>query len=112
MIVFDIFAALLAAFGLVCLGWLAFGRMILPVGGEGQQVYAVIPARGDGGGLEQAVSGLLWLRGTGLLRGQVVILDKGLSPQGLAVARQLAERDGVDVLTMGAGDDGTARRRD
>lgn len=112
MIAFEILAALLAAFGLICLGWLAFGRMILPVGGEGQQVFAVVPAKGDGGGLEQTVSGLLWLRGTGLLRGQVVILDKGLTPQGLALARRLAGRDGVDVLAMGVWDAEERRRKD
>lgn len=93
----ELLVALLAAFGLVCLGWLAFGRMVLPVGGEGMTVCAVVPAKGDGGGLEQTVSGLLWLRRSGLWRGRILIVDRGLSQEGLAVARRFAEDCGVEL---------------
>lgn len=93
----EVLIALLAAFGLVCLGWLAFGKMVLPVGGKTTRVVALVSAAGDGGGLEQTVSGLLWLRRTGLWRGRVVIEDKGLGPEGLALARRLTEYPGVEL---------------
>lgn len=100
----EILMALLAAFGLVCLGWLAFGRMILPVGSEGLTVCAVVLARGDGGGLEQTMAGLLWLRRTGLWRGRILIADRGLNPEGLAVARRYTSQSGVEVRAMGTED--------
>lgn len=97
----EFLTALLAAFGLVCLGWLAFGKMILPVGGEGLTVRAVVLAKGDGGGLEQTMAGLLWLRRTGLWRGRILIVDRGLSPEGLAVARRYTDHSGVEVRALG-----------
>ena len=50
----------------------------------------VVDAQGDGGGLEQTVKALLWLRRTGLWWGEVVIRDRGLDAGGLALARALA----------------------
>ena len=47
------------------------------------------------GGLEQTVKGLLWLRRSGLWRGEVVIEDCGLDEDGAALARALAEENGV-----------------
>ena len=85
-------AILLAAFGLVGLGWLALGALLLP----GRcAVRLTVPARGGGEGLEQTVRGLLWLRRTGLWRGEVVIEDCGLDGDGAALARALAEEGGV-----------------
>lgn len=92
---FEILLALLAAFGLVCLYWTAFGRMVLPIGGRDAEVRAVVIARGRGEGLEQAVAGLLWLRRTGLWRGTVLLRDGGLTPEGVELARRLALRPGV-----------------
>ena len=85
-------AILLAAFGLVSLGWLAQGALLLP--GRCAARF-VVSARGGGEGLEQTVKGLLWLRRTGLWRGVVVIEDCGLDESGLALARALAEESGV-----------------
>lgn len=90
--IFQFIGALLAAFGLVSLGWLALGALLLPGGCPGRMVLA---ARGDGDGLEQAVRWALWLRRTGLWRGDVVIEDRGLTADGLALARLLAGEGGV-----------------
>jgi hypothetical protein len=95
-LVLDCLAALLAAFGLFCLGGLVYGRMVLPVAGP---TLAVIPARGNGEALEQTVAGLLWLRRAGLWRGTIIIQDRGLTPEGLALARQLSRKDEVEVRT-------------
>ena len=83
---------LLAAFGLVSLGWLALGALLLP--GRCAARF-VVSARGGGEGLEQTVKGLLWLRRTGLWRGGIVIEDQGLDEDGAAIARALAEERGV-----------------
>lgn len=81
--------ALLAAAGLLSLGWLLFGRLVTPVGDAGGPVYAVVPADGGGEHLEQDVKGLLWLRGGNLARFTIVIADRGLDPEGRAVAAGL-----------------------
>ena len=88
----QFFAVLLSAFGLVCLGWLALGLALLPGGCAARMVVA---ARGRGDGLEQTVKAALWLRRTGLWRGEVVIEDCGLDGDGAALARTLAQGDGV-----------------
>lgn len=97
--IIQFIAVLLAAFGLVSLGWLALGALMLPGGCAARMVIA---ADGDGGGLEQAVRAALWLRRTGLWRGEVVIEDQGLTVDGRALARLLAEEPGVSF----AGDTG------
>ena len=90
--VFQFLAVLLAAFGLVSLGWLAMGALLLPGVCPSRMV---VDAQGDGGGLEQTVKALLWLRRTGLWWGDVVIRDRGLDREGIALARTLAEQNGV-----------------
>lgn len=90
--VFQFLAVLLAAFGLVSLGWLALGALLLPGVCPARMV---IEARGGGEGLEQSVKALLWLRRTGLWWGEVVIEDCGLDREGEALARALAQRGGV-----------------
>jgi len=85
--------SLLAAAGMLALGWLLFGRLITPVGGApGVPAYVILPARGDGAGLEQAVDGLLWLRGGDLARFTIVLADAGLNEQGRTVAAALLGR--------------------
>ena len=90
--VFQFLAVLLAAFGLVSLGWLAVGALLLPGVCPARMV---VDAKGDGSGLEQTVKALLWLRRTGLWWGEVVIEDCGLDEGGAALARALAKRSGV-----------------
>ena len=93
--VFELLAVLLAAFGLVCLGWLAVGALLLPGVCPARMV---VEASGDGGGLEQTVKALLWLRRTGLWWGRVVIEDCGLDRNGEALARALGAQPGVEFF--------------
>lgn len=90
--VLQFLAVLLAAFGLVSLGWLAVGWLLLP---GVDPVRAVVDARSSGDGLEQTVKALLWLRRAGLWRGPIVIEDMGLDQRGAALARALAAHRGV-----------------
>ena len=73
--VVQFLAALLAAFGLVSLGWLGLGALLLPGVCPARMV---VDAQGCGDGLEQTIKALLWLRRTGLWWGEVVIRDRGL----------------------------------
>ena len=91
--------SLLAAFGLVCLLWLGMGWLLLPLRCPAR---VVLEGHGTGEDLEQAVRGLLWLRRTGLWRGTVVIRDEGLDERGLALARTLSLRWGVELSSSGA----------
>ena len=91
--VFQFLAVLLAAFGLVSLGWLALGALLLPGVCPARMV---VDAKGSGDGLEQTVKALLWLRRTGLWWGDVVIEDCGLNREGAALAQALGAQNGVE----------------
>ena len=91
--VLQILSVLLAAFGLVSLGWLAVGALLLPGVCPARMT---VDAKGAGDGLEQTIKALLWLRRTGLWWGEVVIEDCGLNREGMALARALAEQNGVE----------------
>lgn len=87
----EILLSLLAVTGLLALGWLCFGRLLRPMGGRG--VVTLLPARGNGEDLEQALTGLLWLRGAGLTAGRVAVVDLGLTGEGRELARRLTEQE-------------------
>ena len=78
----------MAAFGLLALSWLLLWRLLLPIP---LNLTVSRSGHGDGEGLEQGVRALHWLRRTGLWQGDIRIVDGGLSPRGLAVARRLVE---------------------
>ena len=100
MTVLELLLTLLAAFGLVCLVWLGVGWLLLPLRSP---MRIVLEAHGNGGELEQAVRGLLWLRSTGLWRGTVVIRDEGLDEEGLTLARAMSLRSGVKLVQRPGG---------
>ena len=93
----EALVALLAAAGLLGLGWLLFGKLLAPIG-EAGRTFAVVPASGDAETLEHDVQGLLWLRGGNLARFTVVIADCGLSDQGRILALLLQRREPGLVL--------------
>ena len=80
---------LLAALGLLSICWLVLGRLLIPIP---LALTVSLSGYGDAQGLEQGVKALHWLRRTGLWRGEILILDGGMSPQGLEVARRLVEQ--------------------
>ena len=100
--ILQVLLALLAAAGLLALGWVLFGKLVTPVGENGGPVYAVVPADGGGEHLEQDVKGLLWLRGGELARFTIVIADGGLNETGRRVAAALLTGGrGVVLCPMG-----------
>ena len=95
----DAVVALLAAIGLGQLLWLAV-QLLMGLGPKRrlEHVAAVVPASGGGTGLEQTVRALDQLRrDTGGFR-QIVMLDCGLSQEGIMVARLLAQEDRAIAL--------------
>ncbi len=82
----------LAAFGLGALLALVTAQLLLPLT---IPVRILVPGRDGGEGLEQTVRALLWLRRTGLWRGQIVLRDEGLTPDGIQLARRLCQWEGV-----------------
>lgn len=87
----EILLSLLAVAGLLGLGWLCFARVLRPMGGR--HAVTILPAEGEGEELEQALTGLFWLRGAGFTVGRVVIVDRGLTRQGVALAQVLAQQE-------------------
>lgn len=87
----EIVFSLLAVMGLLAIGWLCFGKLLRPMGGK--DMLTLIPVDGAGDGLEQALVGLDWLRGAGLVAGQVILVDRGLTEDGRALAFQLIARE-------------------
>ena len=96
----ELLLTLLAAVGLLALGWVLFGKLVAPVGGKESPIYAVIPASGGGDGLEHTVRGLLWLQGGQLARCNCRIVDCGLDQRGRAAAAVLCEQGGVILCPM------------
>ena len=88
----DILLAFVGSALLVLLGHWLLLRLAAPAQG-GTPVFAVIPAAGDGEGLEQALRHLRWLQGEKLAPFTPLVVDAGLSPQGLARVRSLQRRD-------------------
>ena len=82
--------ALLCALGATVLLWLFFGWLIRPA--SVHNLWTVIPGRGNGDSLEAALRQLAWLRRAGLFRGEAVIWDAGLTPEGRELALRLALR--------------------
>ena len=81
---------LLAAFGLLALCWLLLGRLLLPIP---LNLTVSLTGHGDGEGLEQTLRHLRWLQGEKLAPFTPLVVDAGLSPQGLALVQALQRRD-------------------
>ena len=89
----EILVALLCAALLLCLNRLIFTRLISPTQQGTVPVFAVIPANGDGEGLEQTLRHLHWLKTEKLSRFTVVVVDAGLTPTGLSTVLALRRKD-------------------
>ena len=81
--------ALLCALGVGSLLWLLFGLLVRPA--RGREPWVVLPGRGPGEDLEAGLRQLAWLRRAGLFRGEAVIWDAGLTPEGRAALLPLGE---------------------
>ena len=100
--------ALLCALGAAVLLWLLLGWLVRPA--SVHNLWTVIPGRGDGDSLEAALRQLAWLRRAGLFRGEAVIWDACLTPEGRELALHLALRwSWVTCCPRGALEEGLGR---
>ena len=86
--IWEAAAVLLLAAAALTLGWHWFGGLVTPL--QPRDVCTLVRGLGDGGELEQAVRGILWMRDCGCGCGDIVILDLGLSEEGRRLAETLA----------------------
>lgn len=86
-------AFLLCAALLLWCNRLIFTRLISPTQQGAVPVFAVIPAAGDGEGLEHTLRHLQWLREENLSHFTLLIVDAGLTPAGWALLQTLQRKD-------------------
>lgn len=87
----EILLSLLAVFGLLCLSWLLFGRLLSPRPGPPRPMPWCLPGGWSRSGTDG--EGTLWLRAGHLERFTLVIADAGLDSEGRRLARLLADRE-------------------
>lgn len=86
----DVLLAAVCVCGLAFVGWWLFGLLLRPL--PGWEANVILTGRGAGEELEQQLRSFLWLRGMGLLRCPIVIVDAGLTPAGWELALRLTAR--------------------
>lgn len=91
----EILLGALAAWGLLMLIWTVAGILLLPLGrNPDSTLTVVIRCKGEARWLERQLRGLLWLRDSGILWWNVVILNMGMSQDALDRAARLTENQG------------------
>ena len=84
---------LLIVIALGVLAWFCRTRLHLPIRTSGNMALTVhVTASGDAPGLEHLLRNLLWLCENGLIEGEILLEDCGLSPQTAAMAALLREQ--------------------
>ena len=87
--VIQITLCVLLILGFAWLLWMLTGALLTPVrSGRGTRITFVVQARGDAPELENLLRGIRWLRESGTLMADVLLVDCGLTD----AARALCER--------------------
>ena len=89
----DGLLAMLAAVGLASLLWAAVRAVFFPGAPRQRHIVALIPAQGDGEGLEQQVRTLRNMRKERNVFSLILLVDCGLSEEGKKLSRLLARQD-------------------
>ena len=88
--VWEILWTVLCVVGLALAGWWLFGLLLRPL--PGPEARVLLAGRGAGEHLEQQVRAFVWLRGMGLVRCPILIVDVDLTPEGRELALRLVAR--------------------
>ncbi len=88
----EFLLSLLCAALLLRLGRAAFSRLVSPCQQGAVPVFAVVPAVGDGEGLEQTLRHLHWLREEKLSCFTILVVNGSLTPAGLETVQALARK--------------------
>ena len=86
----QILACFLIAAGVLLCLWCLVGWLLLPFGGDDLQL--VLKARDDADRLERQLRACAWLQSSGLLRGELLVLDCGLREEGHRLVEKLAAK--------------------
>ena len=88
MIAVKLLAVLMLAMLAVFVFVVLYEILLSPIHpGKGERLEAVLRVSGDAPGLENTLRGLLWLKNSGRVRMDIVIVDEGMEPD----TRQTAE---------------------
>ena len=88
----EFILAFLCAALLLSLHRAFFSRLVSPQQQGTVPVFAVVPAVGDGEGLEQTLRHLHWLREEKLSCFTILVVNAGLTPAGLDTVQALSRR--------------------
>ena len=89
----EIILAVLCAALLLTLNRKLLFRLIRPSQKGTTPVFAVVPAAGDGDGLEHTLRHLLWLQEEKLSAFTILLVDAGLTTMGLDTVRALLRKE-------------------
>ena len=87
MILFEVLICSLAAAGLILIAWAILGSLLLPA--HQNCVHICHVQRADD--VERCVRAYLWLHASGLVKGQLVLLDLGLDDIQIVKAKKFAQ---------------------
>lgn len=94
-IISEIIIAIAVCASLLAIIYAARGMLLTPVRRHhGTDVFTVIRASGEAEGLEQIIEGLLWLRDSGKVETDIIIVCDGLTDEAERRAELLAEKCG------------------
>lgn len=95
----EIVIGTLAAWGLLMLVWTLAGVLLLPLSrNRDSAMTVVLRCRGDARWLERQVRGLIWLRDSGFLWWDILILDLNMESDAKERATQLVQKQDHVVL--------------
>lgn len=91
--VIQITLCVLLILGFAWLLWMLSGALLTPVrSGRDTRITLVVQARGDAPELENLLRGIRWLRESGTLMADVLLVDCGLTEEAAALAERLARQ--------------------
>ncbi len=94
MDIFKIALSMALSLGFLFLLWSIKGWLLRPViGGKDTCLTVTVSAGGKAKNLEHTIAGLKWLRKSGNLYADILIVDKGLEPKAAELARLLSKDD-------------------
>lgn len=100
----EILVGALAAWGLIMLIWTLAGALLLPLGRRSDsEMTVVLRCSGEAVWMERQIRGLLWLRDSGLLWWDILVLDLDMNEEAVDRARRL-ELTHKQVRLMGLDD--------
>lgn len=93
--VIQITLCVLLILGFAWLLWMLTGALLTPVrSGRGTRITLVVRARGDAPELENLLRGALWLRDSGTVAADILLVDCGLTEEAAELVERLARRCG------------------